>query len=108
MSSAQPLRERRNNRGNHFLNLFTNDANGTNHILEGNSTLPASAGVEKKLLIAFGARQMTGAHAEDFEGQLNCRGRNTFDGFLMRLRVADDATFADFALFQFELWFYED
>ena len=63
ISSSQPLRERRNNGRNHFLNLFTNDANGANHILEGNSTLPASAGVEKKLLIAFGARQMTGAHA---------------------------------------------
>src|ERR1700691_2972346 len=38
--------------------------------LERNSTLPARAGVEKKLLIAFGASQMARTHAENFEGTL--------------------------------------
>ena len=62
LARSQPFRERRNHGRDHFLNWFADDAGGANH-LEGNSTLPAHAGVEKKLLIALGSGQMAWTHA---------------------------------------------
>jgi hypothetical protein len=54
LAGPQPFRERRNDGRDHFFDWFADDAGGANH-LEGNSTLPACAGVEKKLLIALGS-----------------------------------------------------
>ena len=66
---AEPGDQRRHYGRDHFLDWFANDSGGSDHEWRANSNLSAAAGVEKKLLIAFGAGDAAGAHSHDFQAQ---------------------------------------
>ena len=61
---VQPLSQRRDDGGDHFGDRFADDAGGANHCWRQNSTLDPRAGVEKKLLVAFGAGDAAGTDTQ--------------------------------------------
>jgi hypothetical protein len=63
------------------------------------------AGVQKILLVAFGARKVAGADAEDFEREFGGGFADRGDGFLMQGGVGDYAARADVLARQLELRF---
>src|ERR1700675_730921 len=73
-----------------------------------NSTLPATAGVEKKLLVAFGPCHVAGPHSKSLKSSFTGDANHSFHGFLVQRCVADDAALSHLALLKLELRLNQD
>ena len=64
--------------------------------------------VQKKLLIAFGARQSARKHAAILQTDVFCSLANACDGFIVESRLAHDPPGTDLPAIQFELRLHQD
>src|SRR5882672_1347620 len=72
------------------------------------STLADFPGVEKKLLVAFGAGQTARQHTQAFESVCLGLPFHRGDGFFVQRRIFYDTPGADVFAAQFELWLDQD